>query len=1080
MANEQQRRDVRQELTDELIKLVEVGMAPWQKPWDAKSAAKALQLPQNPVTGKAYRGGNSIQLMVAGFHLDQGVDPRWCTYKQAQSQGWQVKKGAKAQSIQYWKWEHEEQRTNPVTGASESVSIKNDAPTAFYASVFHASQIEGIPPYLQIQRTQEPWETIERADEIVAKSGARIFHDQLDRAFYAPHADEVHIPPRSAFATPLDYYEVLLHEIGHWSGHSSRLNRDLSGNFGSPSYAREELRAQLASLFLSAEMGIPYNPQRHAAYQASWVEVLKKDKNEIYQAASQAHQIAEYVMGLAISIEQRPQEDTNSISQDLQNNAPRISLDPAMGIPMSTTDSFQKITTDQVEQALAYISASIGRDEWIKIAMAIKSQFPGEEGFLLFERWSQSGDNYKAASAVSAWRSIKAEGGITIASLFKEAIHHGFRPEENTRVGLNRDEAKLHGSQNTKGSNDSMLKAAKQEQTAQQAIELWQTATTPQRNAYLERKGVGSHGLRCLPNGVLLIPLVDEDGKLWNLQRILPSLPKNATTDKFYLKDGRKTGLFHLIGEIATDRPILFAEGYATAASLYEATGHPVVVTFDSGNLVRVAKLFRGFYPNKTMVICGDDDVANTHNTGRNKATEAGNAIQARVIFPAGPHFTGKDFNDLIGQYGRAAGTQLITGLMGEGFTPQPSDGERSAAMSSQHENMNTVTQKDQQVGWVTPAKATLTESLISKLQSQFWVADNKFYFRDKSTSLAFTDNGRSFQTAHTHLEVIQAIAALAAAKGWKQLHLQGSEEFKRRAWLEASLLGLKVSGYQAHAIDQTKLNERVSLQKADIERQPTDAAHKNQKGVNESEQAAPKSTTQRLDHAASIEKAILARLNAMGETNEAVLNTTLASLNELINQPRAYVGEILEHGPAPYKFNPEEKLSSYFVKLKTDHGIETVWGVDIGRALAQSAPRSGETVILVHQGSEPALIKVDVKNQEGQVIGQEEVTTKRNAWFARSLAELHEEAQAGVLIKTNSEQPSPALDHHIDSNTQSKGLQIVARALAIRQVPQDIATSSLAAVAETLQQSQNTRGKPKQVRIEKHPSLHQRVKQSM
>lgn len=1076
MANEQQRRDVRQELTDALIQLVEVGMAPWQKPWDAKSAAVALQLPQNPVTGKAYRGGNSIQLMVAGFHLDQGLDPRWCTYKQAQSQGWQVKKGAKAQSIQYWKWEHEEKRTNPVTGASESVSIKSDAPTAFYASVFHASQIEGIPPYLQNQRFQEPWETIERADDIVTKSGARIFHDQLDRAFYAPHADEVHLPPRSAFATPLDYYEVLLHEIGHWSGHSSRLNRDLSGNFGSPSYAREELRAQLASLFLSAEMGIPYNPQRHAAYQASWIEVLKKDKNEIYQAASQAHQIAEYVMGLAASIAQGPEEDAQPIQQDLQTREPPTNREPAMGVPMSTSDAFQKITTDQVERALAYISASAGRDEWIKIAMAIKSQFPGEDGFLLFDRWSQSGDNYKASSAVSAWKSIKSEGGITIASLFKEAIQQGFRTEEPTRVVKNPGDAKPQSSKSNETLNEAMLKSAKQEQTAQQAMALWQTATTPERNAYLERKGVGSHGLRCLPNGVLLIPLVDEDGKLWNLQRILPSLPQNAKTDKFYLKEGRKTGLFHLIGEIATDRPILFAEGYATAASLHEATGHPVVVTFDSGNLVRVAKLFRGFYPDKPMLICGDDDVANTHNTGRNKAMEAGHAIRAEVMFPAAPGFTGKDFNDLIAQFGPAAGSQLITRLMGEGATAQAA--EPSTAKTAQTVEMNTVTQEDQREGLQSQPKTTQMERLLAKLQEQFWVADNKYFFRDKSSSLAFTDNGRSFQTPHSHLEVVQAIAALASAKGWNQLHLQGSQEFKRRAWLEASLMGLKVSGYQVQSIDLTQLNERLALQKADIEQQPKQAPSKHQNMGDAPDPATPRSPHQGLQ--VDLEQAIRASLNAMGETNQAVVNTTLASMSELLNRPRAYVGEILEHGPAPYQFNPEEKLTSYFVKLKTAQGIKTVWGVDIGRALAQSAPKQGETVVLVHQGSEPASIKLAVRNQEGLITGHEEITTKRNAWLVRSLAELHEEAQAGVVHKTIAETPSTQVNLPTESTAQSKGLQIVARALAINHVPTDIASSSLAAVAETLQQSQNARAKPRQVRIEKHPPLHQRVKQSM
>ena len=295
------KRDFREELTNNIIALIEKGCAPWQRPWDSTKASQALQMPHNATTGRPYRGANTLNLMAKAYNLNVDNDPRWLTYKQALDKGWQVKKGSKGTGVEYWKFEGEKEVINDK-GEKEKLKYKLSAPHVFYATVFHASQIEGIPSYAPKER-DELWNPIEEAEKILTNSGAKIYHDQQDKAYYSPGRDDIHLPPKEGFSEPLKYYEVAMHELGHWTGHESRLARDLTGGFGSESYAKEELRAQMASLYLSADTGVPFNPQNHAAYQASWIKVLKNDKNEIFKAAKDAELIADYVIGLSHSKE---------------------------------------------------------------------------------------------------------------------------------------------------------------------------------------------------------------------------------------------------------------------------------------------------------------------------------------------------------------------------------------------------------------------------------------------------------------------------------------------------------------------------------------------------------------------------------------------------------------------------------------------------------------------------------------------------------------------------------------------------------------------------------------------------------
>ena len=138
-------------------------------------------------------------------------------------------------------------------------------------------------------------EVYEIAEAILAGSHAVIKHDQADRAFYSLSSDEIHLPPKEAFPELADYYATALHELAHWTRHASRLDRERFGGFGSPDYAREELRAELATAFLSQEFGLPSNIEGHAAYLQSWMQDLKEDKTAFVQAVSDAKQIVGYI-----------------------------------------------------------------------------------------------------------------------------------------------------------------------------------------------------------------------------------------------------------------------------------------------------------------------------------------------------------------------------------------------------------------------------------------------------------------------------------------------------------------------------------------------------------------------------------------------------------------------------------------------------------------------------------------------------------------------------------------------------------------------------------------------------------------
>lgn len=299
-------RDYQQELTDNIIKRIEEAKAyadkglTWDKPFFTNT-----ELPFNHLTGEKYKGSNIIALWSADF-----ADPRWMTYVQIQEfaqktkQKIHLEKGSKAsyitKVIPVYQKDKDGNIEKDKDGNYKQVVDETGTPRIgfrFYP-VFNCSQINGIEPYFKPERLFQPNEEVEMLLEAMEhKTGLLLEHHQKGSAFYVPSLHKIYMPDQKLFKSIDYYYDTLLHEMGHSTGKA--LNRDMTGSFGSESYAKEELTAELTSTFMAVELGLEHNPsshENHAAYLDSWLKALKQDKTYIYKAANQASRATEYQM----------------------------------------------------------------------------------------------------------------------------------------------------------------------------------------------------------------------------------------------------------------------------------------------------------------------------------------------------------------------------------------------------------------------------------------------------------------------------------------------------------------------------------------------------------------------------------------------------------------------------------------------------------------------------------------------------------------------------------------------------------------------------------------------------------------
>lgn len=278
-----------EEVTATIIAQLEAGVFPWVQPWS--SAATALGLPRNAVSGRPYSGINVLILW--GAVIEGGYPSQdWLTFRQAMAAGGCVRKGERGRTVFYAdrftpKGEHEQ-------GADDGDAVRS-IPFLKRFTVFNVAQCDGLPErVIAVPAPLPQRQPHDEAEALIAASGAD-FRIGGAKAFYVPALDYVQVPPQPAFGQQIDYYRTALHELGHWTGHALRLGRDQSGGFGTPAYAREELCAELASAFLCAALGI-VPTVRHADYLANWLAVLRADSRAIFKAASQASKAADYLL----------------------------------------------------------------------------------------------------------------------------------------------------------------------------------------------------------------------------------------------------------------------------------------------------------------------------------------------------------------------------------------------------------------------------------------------------------------------------------------------------------------------------------------------------------------------------------------------------------------------------------------------------------------------------------------------------------------------------------------------------------------------------------------------------------------
>jgi antirestriction protein ArdC len=277
------------DITRKIIAELEAGCVPWVQPWGTAAAKAPLAMPQNAATYRRYSGINVLILWNAV--IERGFSGQsWLTFRQALSLGGCVRRGERGTSVVY------ADRFVPAEEMKRASTVGDEAraiPFLKRFTVFNTDQCDGLSA--DVSSIAPSPHTIEPQVEALISATRIDFRIGGSRAFYCPREDYVQLPPPAAYFDPINWHRTALHELSHASGHSSRLNRDLSGGYGTKKYAFEEIVAEISSAFCCASLGI-VPTVRHSDYIGSWLKVLREDNRAIIRATSQASKVADYLL----------------------------------------------------------------------------------------------------------------------------------------------------------------------------------------------------------------------------------------------------------------------------------------------------------------------------------------------------------------------------------------------------------------------------------------------------------------------------------------------------------------------------------------------------------------------------------------------------------------------------------------------------------------------------------------------------------------------------------------------------------------------------------------------------------------
>ncbi|EGT1382672.1 hypothetical protein ACAI94_004419 [Salmonella enterica] len=631
---------------------------------------------------------------------------------------------------------------------------------------------------------------------------------------------------------------------------------------------------------------------------------------------------------------------------------------------------------------------------------------------------------------------------------------------------------------------------------------------------YLVQKGVKAFpGVKADKKNRVVIPLVNEEGEVRTLQRI------SANGFKSLKKNGQKTGNFFVVGgELKNGEPVLYAEGYSTAASISEATNRPVVMTVDAGNLPKVADKLKDKYPDSLHVVLGDDDRKNAVNKGMAKAEEA--ATIANGVFTV-PAFTAEekergltDFNDLHQSRGLDAVRDQVEGIITEhthkaetmadkeheaintgpvitevferemdaalnvnrssiDLEPYQSEEDEYAEYMDQYygeqntapapvaaaeqnaeptpvtageqnadvensiephiEQEKAQTADDDVRAWLSSSRVSTADMLaedderegrkreefkqvepdaeepVFKRQPQdqdyfedssykpvvpdrvaksYIEVEGKYYFQNRPDSLAFVDKGAKLQTKLSNSQVAGSMIDIAEARGWTEIQVKGTEDFRREAWLQATARGLTAHGYKP------KEEDLARLKKVAGERNINEVEAREVADNVKTSPSAPSGTTSKNQSEAPTSKTGTTESSSTAQgKNEGAKVEAEEKVNKL-------AGKLVEHGAAPYEHKKDNK-DNYYVTLENADGKQsTTWGVDLQRAMAESEAQPGDHVELENLGRKAVTVEKDVKDETGKVVKKETINTFRNSWQVKADAIRDQERPAREIVK--------------------------------------------------------------------------------